>query len=103
LASEGYQRIVGELGELGELGFSVTLALGSARATPFAEKLVVLGLKREYARPKAVIGRYCSNLSRRPSAGKICLSLTSRAVSSKATETPFTSMACLDFGGLGGG
>jgi hypothetical protein len=63
LASEGYQRIVGELGELGELGFSVTLALGSARATPFAEKLVVLGLKREYARPKAVIGRCCSNLS----------------------------------------
>jgi hypothetical protein len=29
------------------------------------------------------VGRYCSNLSRRPPAGKTCLSLTSRVVSSK--------------------
>src|ERR1700676_1935581 len=32
--------------------------------------------------------------------GKTCLSLTSRAVSSKATETPFTSRACPDSGAL---
>ena len=36
-------------------------------------------------------GRYCSHLSRGPPAGNTCLSLTSRAVSSAATETPFTS------------
>ena len=40
---------------------------------------------------RAVIGHYCSTHSRRPTAGKLCLSLTSRAVLSKATETPFTS------------
>ncbi len=39
----------------------------------------------------AVIGRCCSILSRRPPAGKTCLTLTSRAVSSNATETPFVS------------
>jgi hypothetical protein len=42
---------------------------------------------------RAVIGRYCSILSRRPRRANTCLSLTSRAVSSKATETPFTSRA----------
>jgi hypothetical protein len=40
-----------------------------------------------------MLGRYRSllldSLARAP-AGKTCLSLTSRAVSSKATETPFT-------------
>jgi hypothetical protein len=41
--SGGYQRIAGELGKL---GFSVTLALGSARATPVAEKLVRFGPER---------------------------------------------------------
>ncbi len=47
--------------------------------------------EKEYCPNRAVIGRYCSILSRRPPPGKTCLSLTSRAVSSKATETPFTS------------
>jgi hypothetical protein len=44
--------------------------------------------------PWTVIGCRCSNPSRRPSAGKTCLSLTSRAISSKATETPLTGKAC---------
>ena len=51
----------------------------------------VTRLEKEYCQMWAVIGRCCSILSRRPPAGKTCLSLTSRAVSSKATETPFTS------------
>jgi hypothetical protein len=49
--------------------------------------------KKEYARPRAVIGRSCTNISRWLPVGKTCLSLTSRAVSSIATETPFTSRA----------
>src|SRR5204863_5787128 len=48
---------------------------------------------------RAVIGRHCSSLLRRPPAGKTCLSLTSRAVSSKATEAPFTTRVCPDFAG----
>jgi ribosomal protein L40E len=40
--------------------------------------------KREYGRRRAVIGRYCSNVSRGPRR----VEPTSRAVSSKATETP---------------
>jgi hypothetical protein len=50
---------------------------------------------------RAVIGRYCSDLSRRPPAGNPCLSLTSRVVSPKATETPFTSRTRPNSGGLG--
>ena len=59
----------------------------------------VTRLEKEYCRSRAVIGRYCSILSRRPPAGKTCLSLTSRAVSSEATETPFTSRTRLDLRG----
>ena len=47
-------------------------------------------------------GRYRPLLlesSRRPPAGKTCLSSTSRAVSSKATETPFTSRTRPDLRG----
>lgn len=41
----------------------------------------VSGPEKEYARRRAVIGRCCSNLSRRPSAGYACLSdLTGRFV-----------------------
>ena len=67
--------------------------LGSAETGRFPIR------KRSTLESRAVIGRYCSNLSRRPPAGKTCLSLTSRAVSSKATETPFTTRACPDFAG----
>ena len=59
----------------------------------------VTRLEKEYCQGRAVIGRYCSILSRRPPAGKTCLSLTSRAVSSKATETPFTSRTRPDLRG----
>jgi hypothetical protein len=55
--------------------------------------------KRSTLEGRAVIGRYCSSLLRRPPAGKTCLSLTSRAVSSKATEAPFTTRVCPDFAG----
>ena len=75
-------------------------SLGVSLLRCLRKKLIVLSLKREYARGRAVIGRYCSNLSRRPPAGKTCLSLTSRVVSSKATETPFTRRACPDSGAL---
>jgi hypothetical protein len=61
----------------------------------------VIPLKKEYRHRRAVIGRYCSNLSRRPPAGKPCLSLTSRAVSSTATGTPFISRTRPHCGGPG--
>jgi hypothetical protein len=72
----------------------------STEAIPDQPDWSVIRLEKEYGRCRAVIGRYCSNLSRRPPAGKTCLSLTSRAVSSKATETPSTSRARLDSGVL---
>jgi hypothetical protein len=52
-------------------------------------KLSVTRLVKEYGRRRAVIGRCCWNPSRGPPGGQD-LPLTSRAVSSKATETPFT-------------
>ena len=48
-----------------------------------------LTAESEYSRDRAVIGR-CWDFSRGPSAGTTCLSLTPRAVSSEATETPST-------------
>ena len=60
------------------------------RGCPVSRTRRLGALRRSTVKRRAVIGRCCSNPSRRPPAGKTCLSSTSRAVSSKATETPFT-------------
>src|SRR5689334_15753442 len=56
--------------------------------------------KKEYPR---VEGRYrpllLESLAQAPGGQETCLSLTSRAVSSKATEKPYTTRACPDFAG----
>src|SRR5437763_3930022 len=69
------------------------------RRCPISQIGRLHALGRSIVKRRAVIGRYCSDLSRRPPAGKTCLSLTSRAVSSKATETPFTTWVRPDFAG----
>ena len=49
------------------------------------------------------IGRSCSSLSRRPTPGKTCLSLTSRTVSSRRQKPPFTRTIGPQSGVLTGG
>ena len=76
-------------GSTGQYRLRVSRGRLSALGTDQAARLVGYAPKTGVDSTKAVFGRYCSNFSRRPSPGKTCLSLTSRAVSSKATETPF--------------
>jgi hypothetical protein len=53
-----------------------------------ARNLSVIDLKKEYRRLRAVIGRYCSNLSRRPPPGEyLPFAGPPRTVSFLATET----------------
>ena len=60
------------------------------RLGPIRPNCRLHALVKEYGRSRAVIGRCCSNPSRKAPGRLPCLSSTSRAVSSKATETPFT-------------
>ncbi len=55
---------------------------GTRAATPDQSASFGYAPRYRVSLSKGRYGRYCSNLSRRPTAGKICLSLTSRAVSS---------------------
>ena len=59
-------------------GVIATTAGKSLAAMPDQSNWPVMRLDKQYDPFRAVIGRCCSILSRRPPAGKTCLSLTSR-------------------------